>query len=90
MTRLPPHERPSARALAAQSNGGGKFCPQCGAHEWRGELNSSVKYTRHPDGTLTTIRRRVCQCGQYAFRTEEIVVPPGHKLQIVPVEEDAA
>jgi hypothetical protein len=88
MTRLPPHERPSARELAGLGNS--KFCPRCGASEWRGELNSSVEYTRHPDGALTTIRRRVCQCGQYAFRTEEIVVPPGHKLQIVPVDEDAA
>jgi transcriptional regulator NrdR family protein len=68
-----------------------KVCPKCGAVEWRGEQNSSVEYTRHPDGSLSTKRRRICQCRQYAFTTEEVVVPPGHMLKVVPVvEEDAA
>lgn len=88
MTRLPPNERPSARSLA--SGGKDNFCPRCGASEWRGEMNSSVEYTRHPDGSMSTIRRRICQCGKHSFRTEERIVPPGHKLQVVPVDDEAA
>lgn len=89
MTRLPPEDRPSAQELANGRSGSG-VCPKCGAVEWRGEINSRVEYTRHPDGSMKTIRRRICQCGQFAFRTEEAVVPSGHKLKIVPINEDAA
>lgn len=64
------------------------ICPHCGAVEWRGEMNSSVESTRHPDGTMTTVRRRVCQCGQHAFRTEEVIVPEGSRLKIVPADEE--
>ena len=86
---IPPHERPTAQQLAAQSNGGDAYaCPRCGCKDWRGEDNSAVEKTRHPSGGGQTIRRRICRhCGQSAFRTIEAVVPEGMKLQVVPEDE---
>lgn len=86
MTRLPPNERPTAQELAAGAVSSGA-CPRCGCRDWRGEKNSSVESTRKPDGR-GIVRRRVCRhCGQTAFKTEEVVVPEGHRLLVVPDEE---
>jgi predicted nucleic-acid-binding Zn-ribbon protein len=81
-----PRPRPTAQELANQTNGG-SFCPKCGAHEWRGQMNARVESTRHPDGRIVTVRRRICQCGQHAFRTEEVIVPDGCKVVVVREEE---
>lgn len=85
MSRPPPHERPTPDQLIGASS---YICPHCGAAEWRGEMKSKVETTRHPDGRITTVRYRLCQCRQHRFRTEETVVPDGHKLKVVPEEEE--
>ncbi len=77
-----------ARRAAINAAGGGMAtCPHCGAVEWRGQA-STVESTRHPDGRITTVRRRLCQCGKHAFRTEEVIVPQGCKLKVVPIDEE--
>ena len=87
---IPMDERPTAQQLAAQSRGGdGYACPRCGCKDWRGEGNSAVNETRHPVNGNSTVRRRICRhCGQVGFRTEEVVVPAGKKLQIVDDDEE--
>lgn len=73
--------------LTGRGSHSGQFaCPRCGSPDWRGEGNSEVESTRHPDGSVTTVRRRLCQCGQHAFKTEETVVPEGFRIVVIPEE----
>lgn len=72
-----------------RSNPNPYICPQCGAVDWRGEVNSEVESTRHPEGLPSTVRRRLCHCGQHGFVTEETVVPEGYRVLVVPEEPES-
>jgi len=86
MTRTPPEDRPSARELAARSNGGSWECPKCSCKDLRGE-NSHIESTRHPGGEFVR-RKRVCRhCGQGALVTQEVPVPSGFRVLIVPEDD---
>lgn len=74
-------------SLLAEKGKGQYECPRCGCKEWRGENNSEVQATRQPDGSQITVRVRICRhCGQTRFVTQEVVVPDGHQIKIVPKE----
>lgn len=76
-------------AAEAHMVGNAYACPRCGCKDWRGENGSFVSETRHPSNQQVTIRKRICRhCGQTGFTTGEAVIPEGHKLQIVPDEEE--
>ncbi len=65
-------------------------CPKCGI-DLRGEMNSKVDSTRHAVKSGNTVRRRICRgCGQSFVRTEEVAVPSGYKIKIVPEDEEEA
>jgi transcriptional regulator NrdR family protein len=73
---------PTARELAARSNGTDLWtCRFCGCKDWRVE-------TSRPIGEVSKERYRVCRhCGQDRRRTEEVPVPRGFKVIVVPDEE---
>ena len=76
-----------AQAREAEENGGSWSCPNCGCSDLRGEGNSSIESTRNPKRDLVIRRKRVCRhCGQGGLTTSEVVVPDGHRIQIVPQE----
>jgi transcriptional regulator NrdR family protein len=81
VSRLPPGERPSARALASQSSGVDPWaCPRCqckGPHD--------VQNVYEAGGVRK--RRRVCRNCKQLIRTGELPVPDGYKLKIVPDDE---
>ena len=78
----PPHERPTARQLAAQSAGGNPWaCPRCGCAGPHKVLNSyEVGGERK--------RRRVCRHCNQLIRTVEVPVPDGHRLEVVSEDDD--
>ena len=64
-------------------------CPRCGCRDLRGETNSEIQSTRHPIKDAVVRRRRVCRhCGQHAIRTEEVPVPDGFKVVVIPIADD--
>lgn len=80
MTRPDPADRPTARELAAQSNGTDPWaCPRCGCKD------SRVIDSRF-DGAQRN-RKRVCRHCKQSFPTVEIPCPPGHKLVAVPDDQ---
>lgn len=83
MSRVPPEDRPSARELAAKCSGGNPWaCPRCGCKGPHKVVNSY-------DAGGERRRRRICRnCGQGLIKTAEVPVPDGHKLQVVPDDDD--
>ena len=83
MSRVPPEDRPSARELAAQSSGGSVECPKCGCRDWR-------TVDSRPGDNVFQVRRKRCRnCGYTINRTEEVAVPKGFRVLVVPEDEAA-
>lgn len=82
MSRIPPDQRPSARQIAAQASGGNPWeCRVCGCKDWR------VRDSRY-NGDGPRKRERACRhCGE-PLTTQEIPVPEGFKIKVVPEEEE--
>ena len=80
--RLPPNERPK---VSDYMTGAGKdpwACPRCGCRGPHKVVNSY-------DAGGERRRRRICRnCGQGLIRTAEVPVPDGHKLQVVPEDDE--
>jgi len=83
-------KRKTLAQLSEEANGGDYSCPRCGCKDWRGEQNSEVERTIHPNGG-STVRKRICRhCGQSRFETREVVVPPGCRIAVVSDEDERA
>lgn len=76
---------PTARELAARANGSDPWaCPRCGCRDWR------VANTYDVAGDSKK-RRRICRhCKQGLLPTEEVPVPKGFRVLVVPDEERGA
>jgi transcriptional regulator NrdR family protein len=76
--------RYTLRELAAAANAAGPdpwACRRCGCKDWR------VVDSRMATGERK--RKRVCRhCGQGFIDTSEVPVPEGHKIKVVPADED--
>lgn len=86
MARPAPHERPTARQLAAGSSGSDPWaCPRCSC---KGPHRVETTY----DAGGQRKRRRICRNCSQLIRTGEMPVPDGFKLALVPDDEaeDAA
>lgn len=80
--------RKTLAQMQQEALGGDYACPRCGCKDWRGEKNSEVERTLHPNGG-STVRKRICRnCKQARFDTHEVVVPPGCKVLVVDEEEE--
>lgn len=74
----------SMNEMKAEARSGGNpwACPRCGC---LGPHRVESTY----DAGGERRRRRICRnCGQGLIRTSEVPVPDGHKLKVVPFEEE--
>lgn len=75
-------------AEGIRSADGRWMCPKCGCADLRGEKNSEVESTWHPSTQAVTRRRRICRhCGKHVITTDEIEIPPGFKIAVVPEDD---
>ncbi len=80
MSRPPPEDRPTPQQLAS-GNANPWACKGCGCVNW--EVRDSRQRGSDPRK-----RERECRnCGQ-PLTTFEVPVPAGHKLAIVPIEDE--
>jgi hypothetical protein len=75
-------------AEASRSPDGGWTCPRC---ECRHLIKPSYKNwdvaNTYALSSGNTRRNRICRnCGQASLRTEEVPVPPGSRVVVVPLE----
>lgn len=82
-----PEDRLTPQEMAAAGGVASWRCPRCGT-DWRGEENTGVAKVRHPVGEPVTTRTRFCRRCKNVVKTQEAVVPEGHRLLVVPVEDD--
>lgn len=78
---------PTARELAAQTNGGSSYaCPRCGCQDWR--PTSPVEYTYGPKGAVLIKRHRNVRCRhcgkEMVIETKEVATA------IIEIHEDEA
>lgn len=82
MTRPEPQHRPTARQLAAQSQGSDPWaCRMCGCR-----ATEVVDSRQHGTGPRKRVRR--CLHCKEPMSTQEIPVPDGFKIAVVPDEEE--
>ena len=83
MTNRPPIGQRNTIASLKQASGSDPWaCPRCGCKGPHKVVNSY-------EAGGERRRRRICRnCGQGLIRTAEVPVPDGHKLQVVPEDDE--
>lgn len=81
MNRPLPNDRPTPQELIAGNKGDPWACRSCGCKRWK--VVDSRQYGIEPRK-----RERICgNCGE-PLPTQEVPVPPGYKLVVVPEEDE--